>query len=178
MASEAGGPPRAPTWLDDALLERATAAARQSPRGRRNVNLHQTESEPCNRLLNAIEPGSYVAPHRHLGAGRDESIVVVRGRLGAVLFDDAGRITASAVLAPSSRCFGLDVPHGTFHSLLAIEPGTVFFESKAGPYVPLAPEERAPWAPAEGSPEASAYLAGLEAEVLGAVEAAGGAPGP
>jgi len=156
---------RPPRLLTRALLDDASAAARGAPRLRRNVNLHQGESEPCNRLLNAIEPGSYVAPHRHLDPTKDESIVAVRGRLGVAFFDDAGRIESAAVLEPGGACFGVDVPHGTFHSVVALEPGTVFFESKAGPYAALADAERAAWAPAEGSPSAVSYLRELEARL-------------
>jgi cupin fold WbuC family metalloprotein len=157
---------RSPQLLTRALLDEASAAARRHPRLRRNLNLHRDETEPCNRLLNAIEPGSYVAPHRHLDPTKDETIVVVRGRLGLVLFDDAGNVVEVAGLAPGGACFGVDVPHGAFHSVLALEPGTVFFEAKAGPYRPLSDAERAPWAPAEGSPGVAAYLQDLESRFV------------
>jgi cupin fold WbuC family metalloprotein len=156
-----------PVSIDVALLDRLSAAARSSPRGRRNHNFHASEADPCNRLLNAIEPGSYVQPHRHLDPAKDETIVVVRGRLGAVLFDEGGRVTHVALLGAASERIGIDVPHGTFHTLLALEPGTVFFEAKAGPYVPIGADERAVWAPAEGSPEAAAYHARLLARLAG-----------
>lgn len=152
---------RPPRVLDAALLDGATAAARASARGRRNVNLHADDGERCHRLLNAIEPGSYVAPHRHVDPAKDEAIVAVRGRLGCVLFDDDGTVVAAMALAPGGERFGIDVPHGAFHAVFALEPGTVFFEAKAGPYLPLAPAERAPWAPAEGEPGAAEFLAGL-----------------
>lgn len=157
---------RAARLLDNRLLDRATAAARDAARGRRNLNLHADDAERCHRLLNAIEPGSYVAPHRHLDPAKDEAIVAVRGRLGCVLFDDDGTIAGTAVLAPGGERFGIDLPHGAFHTVIGLDPGTVFFESKAGPYLPLADEERAAWAPAEGSPDAAGYLAALVARVL------------
>ena len=53
---------------------------------------------------------------------------------------------------------GINIPSGTFHSLLSFEPGSVFFEAKSGPYRPLSPEEKAAWAPAEADPGAAAYL--------------------
>ena len=48
------------------------------------------------------------------------------------------------------------MPAGVWHTFVALEPGSVFFETKAGPWVPLTPEETAQWAPAEGTPEAAA----------------------
>ena len=56
----------------------------------------------------------------------------------------------------------MNIPHGMYHTLVALEPGSVFFEAKAGPYVPLTSQEKAPWAPAEGEPRASSYLADLK----------------
>lgn len=144
--------------IDSALLDEVSAEAAASPRRRRNRNFHRQDDDPGHRLLNAIEPGSYVAPHRHLDALKDETMVVLRGRLGLVLFDDAGNVLRSAVLGPDGAALGVDIPHGTWHAVLALESGTVFFEAKAGPYRPLAPEERAAWAPAEGAAAASAYL--------------------
>ena len=88
-------------------------------------------------------------------------MIVLRGRMGLVIFDDIGTITQTAVIAPGESCCGVDIPHATWHTILALEPGTVFFEAKAGPYLSLAPAECAPWAPAEGEAGIADYLAGL-----------------
>ena len=148
--------------VDAAFLDELSGQARAAPRGRRNFNFHASESEACNRLLNAVEPGSYVRPHRHLDPGKDETFVVVRGRFGFAAFDEAGKVTHAAVLdAGSDRCV-VNVPHGTYHTLSALEPGSVFFEAKGGPFAPLGEAEFAPWAPAENSAGAPAYLELLE----------------
>ena len=107
---------------------------------------------------NAMEPGSYVMPHRHLDANKDETFVVLRGTFGLLLFDDAGQVTQALLLRAGGTTLGANVPHGTWHSLLAFEPGSAFLEAKGGPYVPLGPDERAPWAPAEGDPGVAAYV--------------------
>lgn len=150
-----------PLIIDQAILDAASDAARESPRGRRNRNFHPANESPCHRLLNAIEPGSYVAPHRHLDPAKDESIVILRGRLGCVFFDDAGTVTQTCVLE-SGGAVGVDVPHGTWHSIVALSPGTVFFEAKAGPYLPLSTDECAPWAPREGDAAAADFCALLQ----------------
>lgn len=144
--------------IDAALLDAASRLAAGAPRLRRNHNFHASDADACNRLLNAIEPDSYVCPHRHLDPAKDETVLVLRGRVGVLEFDAAGRVSGSALLQPAGETMGVNVPHGTFHSLVALEPGTVFFEAKAGPYAPLLPEERADWAPAEGSADAPRYL--------------------
>lgn len=143
--------------IDAALLDAVSAEAKASPRLRKNRNFHRDDEQPGHRLLNAIEPGSYIAPHRHLDPSKDETMVVLRGRLGLVLFDDAGQAVSAPTLGAGGDALGVDIPHGAWHSVLALDAGTVFLEAKAGPYRALTAEERAPWAPAEGDAAADAY---------------------
>jgi cupin fold WbuC family metalloprotein len=147
--------------IDRDFLMRVSSQAKASTRRRKNYNFHASEIDPCHRLLNAIEPDSYIQPHCHHDAAKDETLIVVHGRLGVILFDERGAVTATAVLAPAGESVGVNIPHGMYHTLVALEPGSVFFEAKAGPYVPLTPREKAPWAPAEGEPRAASYLADL-----------------
>lgn len=151
--------------IDNALLDEVSREARASPRGRKNRNLHTDDAQPGHRLLNAIEPGSYIMPHRHLDPNKDETMVVLRGVLGLVAFDDAGAVVQIVKVSHGGTPMGMDIPHGTWHTVFALEPGTVFLEAKAGPYLPLNVEEKAPWAPAEADPGAQVYLSGLVARV-------------
>lgn len=158
---------KSPTLIDRALLDRVSEAARASPRRRKNYNFHPTEAHASSRLLNAIEPDSYVRPHRHLESTKDETLIAVRGRLGVVFFDDAGNVTGHAVISPEGEAIGANIPDGVYHTVLALEPGSIFFEAKAGPYRPLTEEEKAPWAPAEGAPEAREFLERMR-KIIGA----------
>ena len=116
-----------PQFTDAAALEALSEVARGAPRLRRNANFHLSESEPANRLLNAIEPGSYIRPHRHLDPNKDETMVVVRGSLGMLWFRDDGVVAGQALLSPGGNCV-VNIPHGCWHTLVALESGTVFFE--------------------------------------------------
>lgn len=150
-------------FLDGGVLDALSAEARSRPRLRANGNLHAME-DPVHRLLNAIEPGTYVRPHRHLHPPKDETDLVVRGALGLVLFDDSGRVTSARRLsARAGDAFGVDLPAGVLHTVVALEAGTVFFEVKAGPYVPPSGDDVPSWAPAEGEAGAAAYEASLRA---------------
>jgi cupin fold WbuC family metalloprotein len=149
--------------IDAALLDELSAEARNSSRGRKNRNFHTDDAQPGHRLLNAIEPGSYIMPHRHLDPNKGETMVVLRGALGLVVFDDAGAVTQTEKVSHGDTPMGFDIGYGTWHTVFALEPGTVFLEAKAGPYLPLTVEEKAPWAPAEGDPAAAAFLARLRA---------------
>jgi cupin fold WbuC family metalloprotein len=144
--------------IDNAVLDAVSAAAQQSPRLRMNHNLHPSDSSACHRFFNAIEPGSYIRPHCHQDPEKDETLVMIRGSLGIVRFDASGTVTASFRLAASGDKVAVDIPSGVYHSAVSLESGTIFLEVKAGPYLPLSAEEKAPFAPEEGSPEVAAYL--------------------
>jgi cupin fold WbuC family metalloprotein len=143
-------------------LREVSESARQSPRLRKNYNLHDKDSSACHRLFNGIEPGSYIRPHRHLHEDKDETFLIVRGRLGIVTFDESGAVTGSALLSAASGNLAADIPHGLYHTAVSLESGTIFFEAKAGPYVPLAEGEKAGFAPEEGSAQAAPFLERLE----------------
>jgi cupin fold WbuC family metalloprotein len=151
--------------IDNALLDEVCAEAAASPRRRKNRNFHPTDDHPGHRLLNAMQPDSYIPPHRHLDPNKDETFVVLRGLLGLFVFDDQGGVTTSVRIGAGAVAVGVDIPHGAWHTAVALEPDTVFLEAKAGPYLPFTEAERASWAPAENSPEAPAYLAALKARV-------------
>jgi len=151
--------------IDDSLLEALSLAAQESPRRRRNHNLHLSYEEPCQRLLNAVEPGSYIRPHRHLVDAKPECFVLLRGHMAVLIFADDGSIEKIVPLSVGVDCQGIDIPSGIWHSLVCLESGTVFFETKPGPYQALSDKDFAPWAPEEGSPDSQAYLRILESAV-------------
>lgn len=149
-------------FIDQQRLDRITNEARQTPRLRKNFNLHSTDDYPCHRLFNAMEPGSYIRPHRHADPSKDETLLVVRGKLGIIAFDESGTVTLTRLIGEGTDALAADIPHGLYHTAVSLSPGTIFFEAKAGPYRPLAEIERAPWAPDEGSAEVCEYLKNLE----------------
>ncbi len=162
--------------IDDRLLDAATAQARTSVRRRHMHRFHQADAEPVQRMLNALEPESYIAPHRHPDADRVEVFVALRGRLGVLEFDDAGTVRHAVVLDPRGPTRGIEIPPGVWHTIVALDPGTVAFEVEPGPYDPARAKEAAPWAPPEGDPRAPAYLARLR-DVFAAAHASAPPPG-
>ena len=146
-------------------LDHLSLQARQSPRLRKNYNFHDADEDPCHRLLNAMEPDSYIQPHRHLDSRKDETLIAIRGKMGLVIFDEWGNIVEQAILEPRGDVIMANIPHGLFHTWLCLEAGSIFFESKSGPYKPLTSEEKASWAPEEADASAGEYLTRLK-EVL------------
>ena len=133
--------------IDKKLLDETTARAKLSPRLRMNYNFHTELDDPVNRLLNALEPDTYLRPHRHCNPDKNEIFLLLRGKVVVFLFDDTGQITDTIPMDPLKGCYGGEIPPGIWHGLLVLESGTVIYEIKEGPFVPLAPENMAPWSP-------------------------------
>jgi cupin fold WbuC family metalloprotein len=140
--------------LDHAELDALRDAAAGSPRGRQNLNLHPELDDPVQRFFNALEPGTYVRPHRHPRDDGWELFVILAGRAVGLTFDEAGTVTARAEMGPHAPAWGMEVPGRTWHALAALEPGTLALEVKRGPYTPLTDKDFAPWAPGEEEPGA------------------------
>ena len=115
-------------------------------------------------MLNALQPGSYIRPHRHHTPPKAESLILLSGSLGFVAFLDDGTVDSEnlVLLHPTRGAFAIDCRESVWHTFFALEPNTVLFEVKAGPFDPSAEKEFAPWAPAENAPEARSYLESLE----------------
>jgi len=140
------------------LLAQVSVEARQSPRLRMNYNFHPSDESRCHRLLNAIEPGSYIRPHRHLDPERDEAFILMSGSLGIVTFADDGKVAETVMLSHAGGNLAADIPYGVYHTALSLEPGTVFYETKAGPYRQLNEDEKCAWAPEDADPQAQSFL--------------------
>ena len=120
--------------IDKNLLDQVSAQAKASPRLRMNFNFHQSLEDKCHRMLNAVEPGTVVPIHRH--PTKDESFVLIRGRVKVSTYDDNGNEIDSSVLSIKDENYGVDIPKNVWHTVESLEPGSVIFECKAGPYVP------------------------------------------
>src|SRR3954452_25069321 len=160
--------PGDPLWLrpiDRTLLDAAGLQAREDPRRRALLRYHELP-EAVQRMLNAVEPDSYIRPHRHLQPPHIEVFLALRGRGVLVRFDDTGAILEAVELDAGGPVHGAEVPPGAWHMVLALDAGTVFYEVKEGPYDPAAEKESAPWAPPEADVAAGrAYLAALRARL-------------
>jgi cupin fold WbuC family metalloprotein len=154
-------------YLGD-LVHQAAAA----PRRRQHRNFHADYADPCQRLFNAIDPESYTRPHRDGPAQGAETMIAVRGLLALVVFDDdcgieqLQRIGAGAHTDNPEIAIGAEIPPGKWHTVVALETGSVILEIKAGPFDPGSPKFPASWAPEEGTAAGSEFLARLMARVV------------
>lgn len=142
--------------LTQTLLDSVAAEAGDSPRLRKNYNFHQLD-DTVQRMLNVMQPGTYVRPHRHIrpeGANGFEFFLVLQGRLGMLTFDERGKICDRVVLSADGPTYGIELEEGVYHSLVSLAANTVIFELKEGPYNAATDKEFLPMFPDEGTPEA------------------------
>jgi len=147
--------------INHLLLDSISRLAKESPRHRMNHNFHPSFDDPLQRMLNAIEPFSYIQPHKHENPDKREVFTLLRGRLLVVEFDPEGNITDHCILDSGKGNFGAEISERTYHSIYALEPGTVVYEIKDGPYSPIDDKDFAPWAPKEGEEGVKEYIDGV-----------------
>ena len=132
--------------ITQALLDRLTEEAKVSPRLRMNLDLRNSADDQSQRMLNAIEPGSPLPIHRHQNTS--ETVVCLRGRLveeffaeqsgKAERYDDLERTCTERIeLSPNGPVVALNIPAGQWHTVQALESGTVILEMKDGKYEPI-----------------------------------------
>lgn len=148
--------------IDNAELIRLGVAAARAPRRRKNLNIHPALDDPVQRLFNAMEPGTYVRPHRHARAEGWELMLVVRGAFSVLAFDESGTVTARADLQAGMGDAAVEIPAFVWHAAVAMAPGTIMFEVKPGPYRALEDKDFAEWAPQEGERAAAGMVAWYE----------------
>lgn len=123
--------------ITQALLDKLTEQAKESPRLRMNLDLRNSADDKSQRMLNAIEPGSPLPIHRHQKTS--ETVVCLRGRLVEEFYDDLERTCTERIeLSPNGPVVALNIPAGQWHTVQALESGTVIMEVKDGAYEPLA----------------------------------------
>lgn len=129
-------------------LDTLSSEAAAAPRLRAHHNLHPEHADPVQRLAIAMEPGTYVRPHRHPHTW--ELLIVLRGALEVLVFGADGRTVRERATLDADHSRAFEMPAGTWHSVISRQPGTVVFEVKQGPYVPASASDVADWSPAEG----------------------------
>lgn len=121
--------------IDKSLLDTVTSGAKESNRLRMNYNFHDSLDAPCQRLLNALEPETIVPIHRHQHTS--ETYILLRGKLRMMFYNDDKEIIEETILSSESTNYGIHIPAGVWHAMEVLASGTVIFETKDGPYMPI-----------------------------------------
>lgn len=144
--------------INEAFISETSVKAKKSARSRMNFNFHKEDAATLQRMLNAIEPDSYIQPHKHENPDKVEAFFVLRGRILVVEFDDKGNIKDHILLDAKNGNFGAEIAPRTWHTIISLEEGSVAYEVKDGPYNVAVDKKFALWAPKEGDEKASDYI--------------------
>lgn len=125
--------------LKSKILDETTQKAKESPRLRMNYNLHESFEDSVQRMFNALEPGTVVPIARHQTCA--ETLIILRGRLRVLIYNDNKEIIEDVIISPSSENIGYHIPKGAWHQVQSLEEGTICFETREGPYAPVADED-------------------------------------
>jgi cupin fold WbuC family metalloprotein len=159
--------------IDQSVLQQLTEQAVNTSRLRKNYNLHPVLEDPVQRLCNAMEPDTYVRPHRHTQEDRWELFIILKGHAVVLTFDDNGKVTERLELSSTGPRYGVEIPAHTWHTVSALVTGTVLFEVKKGPYLQLTDKDFADWAPEEGDPDCMKYVSWYKQATVGSLPPVG-----
>ena len=137
--------------ISDHLLSVLHWKAKENERLRMNFDLRTTAEDTSQRMLNALEPGTHVAIHRHLKSS--ETVICLEGCLDWVFYEELPNMDAGGPvhdgevaadehqfvevarfrICPREQKYGIQIPLGVWHSIEVYEPSTIF-EAKDGAY--------------------------------------------
>ncbi|MEX0685295.1 MAG: WbuC family cupin fold metalloprotein [Balneolales bacterium] len=148
--------------LDAETMQSGISASRKSSRRRVILPIHRTQDALVQRMINFLQTGTFIRPHKHPLAHAAESLILLKGSLRFFIFDDMGIIDKQFDMDENDNINLIDIEPQTWHNFIVTKPDTVIFEVKRGPYDPETDKEFADWSPEEGSQKALDFLRFLE----------------
>ena len=104
-----------------------------------NLDMRTSSNDTSQRMLNAVEPGTIVPIHRHCFTV--ETVIIVRGKVKEIFYDNDGNVTEEVLMEVGGECPMVQIPAGMWHTIEALESGSVIFEAKDGAFAPLSEED-------------------------------------
>ena len=148
--------------LEQEQIEEGLRTSRKNDRLRMILPLHREQNAEVQRLINFLQPGTYIRPHLHPVPHATESVIVLQGKIRFFTFNDSGILQTDRTLSSAPVPGVVDIEPGVWHSFLVLEEDTILFECKKGPYDAGSDKVFAGWSPSEGSREAVEWLAKFE----------------
>lgn len=147
------------------LIDSVLKIADESPRKRTNYNFHFGPDDPLQRMLNAMQPGTYLQPHKHENPDKREVFIALTGKFVVIQFNDDGIVADHMLLDPTVKECAAEIDARIYHTIICLEPDSLIYELKDGPYRMSDDKNFASWAPKEGEPGCKAYLDKLLAQI-------------
>ncbi|MFU8860664.1 MAG: WbuC family cupin fold metalloprotein [Cyclonatronaceae bacterium] len=149
-------------YLNKHTIEQGITESIKSRRKRILLPLHRTQEANVQRLINFLQPGTYIRPHKHPGEQEIESLVIIKGAIQFIIFDDVGFVENFFILRSGTPESIIDIEPGVWHSFIVLEKDTIIYEAKNGPYNPATDKVFAEWSPEEYTSEATVWVQTME----------------
>ena len=109
-----------------------------SAKRRARINAHPDGEDALHEMIIAIDPSSYIRPHKH--PGKSEAFHIIEGEVDIVVFTDDGEIDRIVPLGPpgSGRAFYYRMSMAFFHTLIIRSDILIVHEITNGPFRPSA----------------------------------------
>jgi cupin fold WbuC family metalloprotein len=143
--------------IDKKLLTGIKEKSNKSPRKRCNHNFHQCPSDTLQRMLNVMNPDTYIRPHKHENPDKREAFIILEGKVIVVEFNEKGIPVESIILSHECENYGCEISPRCWHTIVCLEKNSVLYEVKDGPYDVATDKKFADWAPEEGDPKSTEY---------------------
>jgi cupin fold WbuC family metalloprotein len=78
--------------FDQLYVDNLSKRAKAGSRLRQLSNIHESYEDLCQRMVNALEPNSYIPLQRHFTVPKNELMVALRGKMAFVIFDESGGV--------------------------------------------------------------------------------------
>jgi cupin fold WbuC family metalloprotein len=120
--------------LSDTQIEEGLELSRKSPRKRMILPIHRRQEAEVQRLINFLQPETYIRPHKHPLDHATESIVILNGKIRFFTLDDEGAVLTDQILKSEPIPAVIDIEPNVWHTFVVLEDDTILFECKKGPY--------------------------------------------
>lgn len=151
--------------LDDDLIRKGCEASARSRRKRIMFPVQRSQDDAVQRLINFLQPGTYIRPHLHPLDGASETIILLRGKICFQIFDEQGEVTERITLKAGEPSCMADIVPGVKHNFVVLSPDTVVAEFKNGPYDASTDKQFLDSSPEEGTEEAAKLLVKWQNEI-------------
>ena len=143
--------------IDTNLLNEMAVKAKSAKRKRAHYTFHKSDDDTLQRMLNSMQPGTYLQPHKHEDPDKREVFICLTGKMLVVEFDEKGNIAEYMILDPETKNYAAEIAPRTYHTVICLEPNSIAYEIKDGPYEPIDDKNFASWAPKEGDEGCDEY---------------------
>ena len=147
--------------LSEEMIQKGLKASRESDRLRMILPIHRKQEAEVQRMINFLQPGTYIRPHKHPMAHASESLILISGSIRFYTFDEDGKVLTVNEVGSKPIYGVVDIEPGVWHSFIVLEENTMLFECKKGPYSAIKDKTFASWSPEEGSGEVQEWMHSL-----------------